>query len=96
MRCEVRMICKRRCSRSPAGGVRPVGSPASIGEGSGGGRQFASLKDLDGLFNQIYGQGGRPSIASEVVERFFAQVMKRTDEAGLPSRERISVDGTLI
>ena len=115
----------------------------------------ASLKDLDGLFNQIYGQGGRPSIApekllralllqvfysvrsermlmeqiqynllfrwfvglaiedevwdhstfsknrerlleSEVVERFFAQVMKRADEAGLLSREHFSVDGTLI
>ena len=58
-----------------------------------------ALEALDGRLEEIYGKGGRPSIAperlraGELPRKFFAGVVRQARQQGLMSSEHFSVDG---
>jgi transposase len=60
-------------------------------------RWFVGLAIDDAVWDHsVFSKNRDRLLEHEVIEAFFAEVMKRADGAGLLSREHFSVDGTLI
>lgn len=60
-------------------------------------RWFVGLAIDDAVWDHsVFSKNRDRLLEHEVIEAFFAEVMKRADAAGLLSREHFSVDGTLI
>jgi transposase len=60
-------------------------------------RWFVGLAMDDAVWDHsVFSKNRDRLLEHEVIEAFFAEVMKRADKAGLLSREHFSVDGTLI